>query len=121
MNDDQVDDLNASSFWRDRNEKESQEKKHNSKLQMRATLKWWAEVSKWEEFVNSYNARFVDLVFNATSMNSATRVAPGKYSIHCDEHGAAEFQVSLPRLPEWDIKTSFDLYETHFLNKLDNK
>ncbi len=121
MNDDQVDGLNSTGYWRQRAEQESAEKKIEAKTHMKDTKKWWDELSKWKEFVDSYPVRFVDLVFNATSMNSATLVSPGKYSIQCDEHGATEFQVRLSHLPEWDIKTRFDLYETYFLNKLDNK
>lgn len=111
MNDDQIDGLNSSTFWRDRNEKESKEKRQESKIAMRETMKWWDELDRWANFTRSYPTRFAILLHNASSKGKTT-YNPESNLFSFGE--GLEFSVTVPKLPEWVIKAKLEQAESIF-------
>lgn len=111
MNDDQIDGLNSSTFWRDRNEKESKEKRQESKIMMREIMKWWSELDRWDTFTQSYPIRFAVLLHNASIMGKVT-YNPESKLFNFGE--GLEFGVTVPKLPEWVIKAKLEQAESIF-------
>lgn len=111
MNDDQFDSLNASTYWRDRNEKESKEKRQQSKVMIREIMKWWGERELWDQFAQSYPTRFAILLHNASAKGSVT-YNPESNLFSFGE--GLEFGVQVPNLPEWVIKAKLEQAETIF-------
>lgn len=111
MNDDQIDGLNASTYWRDRNEKESKEKRQESKIMMREIMKWWDEQDRWDQFVQTYPNRFSILLHNAS--------AKGRVSYNAESNlfsfgEGLEFGVVAPKLSEWGVKAKLEQAEALF-------
>lgn len=111
MNDDQIDGLNASTYWRDRNDQESKEKRQESKIAMREIMKWWDERDRWDQFVQSYPQRFAILLHNAS--NKGKVIYNPESNLFSFGEGL-EFGVTVPKLPEWTIKAKLEQAETIF-------
>jgi hypothetical protein len=115
MNDGQVDGLNNSTYWRDRSEKESQEKRVESKKMMREILKWWAERDRWETFTKSYPNRFAHLLHKASILGKVVYIPEtGLFCFQTDD-GNVEFGVYITDMPDWPVKDAFENLEKIFV------
>jgi hypothetical protein len=113
MNDDQVEGLNKSTYWRDRNEKETQEKRIESRNRMREIMKWWAEKDLWAEFTKSYPQRFAITLHKASVMGKVEYL-PDTNLFRFDVDGGVEIGVEIPYLPDWPVKEAFEKVENLF-------
>jgi hypothetical protein len=114
MNDDQVDGLNSSTYWRDRNEKESQEKRTESRKMMREILKWWTEKDRWMDFAKSYPQRFALTLHLASLQGKVEYLADAKlYKFEVDGV-KVELGVEISQLPDWPTKDTFEKVESAF-------
>lgn len=118
MNEDQEDGLNSSSFWRDRNDKESKEKRIEAKKMMRELIEWWAEKDRWDQFVKSYPSRFTHLLYTAAIKGKVSVIQDSNDFCFTDSSGVKhELGLVLPKLPEWSIKETFDKLEADIVQK----
>jgi hypothetical protein len=113
MNDDQVDGLNSSTYWRDRNEQESREKRIEGKKMMRDLMAWWAEKDRWAEFVKSYPQRFAQTLHKA-SVIGKVEFLPDSNLYRFDVDGGVEIGVEIPHLPDCPVKETFEKVESTF-------
>jgi hypothetical protein len=115
MNDNEVDDLNSFSYWRDRNAKESREKRTESKAAMREINTWWQEKERWETFTKSYPNRFAHLLHKASILGKVVYTSEtGLFCFQTDD-GNVEFGVYITDMPDWPVKDTFENLEKIFV------